>query len=365
MAWREIPMQIPPFNRYIGSEVLFREKGEAEVVLTLKAHHLNRRGVAHGGVITSLLDSALGAAVISSVPEQWWVATTTLTTQFLEGVGAGKLIASGRVVRRGAQVAFATGEVRDEDGRLVATASGSWHLWNRRPGAGSRRVEGPWVAVEGGGTLRVGKILAVGRNYADHIVEMGAPRGAEPVLFFKPPTALAHDGDRLSPPADAGQVHHEVELVVAIGNPGRAIPEADALDHVLGFGVGLDLTLRDVQTKAKRDGEPWSVSKGFDGAAPVSQIVRRARVGDGSGLDIRLSVNGETRQQGNTSQMLHPVASLIALASRWVTLERGDLLFTGTPAGVGPVEAGDEVEATLERVGSLRVTIGGGEPRGE
>jgi uncharacterized protein (TIGR00369 family) len=358
-------MQTPPFNSYIGTEVLFREKGEAEVVLTLKAHHLNRRGVAHGGVITSLLDSALGAAVISSVPEDWWVATTSLTTQFLDGVGEGKLIASGRVVRRGARVAFATGEVRDGDGRLVATASGTWHLWNRRPDGRPRRAEGPWVSVDGGATLRVGKILAVGRNYADHIVEMGAPRGAEPVLFFKPPTALAHDGDRLDLPSGAGQVHHEVELVVTIGKPGRAISEAQALDHVLGFAVGLDLTLRDVQTKAKQHGDPWSLSKGFDGSAPVSSIVPRERVGDGSGLDIALSVNGETRQQGNTAQMLHPIAALIALASRWVTLERGDLLFTGTPAGVGPVETGDELTATLERVGTLRVTIGGDAPRGE
>ena len=116
-------MQIPPFNTYIGSEVLFREEGEAEVVLTLKAHHLNRRGVAHGGVITSLLDSALGAAVISSVPEQWWVATTTLTTQFLEGVGEGKLIASGRVVRRGSHAALPPDQ-RDVRIRIYVSAAG-------------------------------------------------------------------------------------------------------------------------------------------------------------------------------------------------------------------------------------------------
>ncbi len=140
---------------------------------------------------------------------------------------------------------------------------------------------------------------------------------------------------------------------------GKAIAEERALDHVLGFAVGLDMTLRDVQNRAKKSGEPWALAKGFDGSAPVSAVAPRGEVGDGSGLELTLDVNGERRQQGNTSQMLSPVPLLIAHVSRWLTLEPGDLIFTGTPAGVGPVAPGDRLEATLEKVGSLIVTIDG------
>ena len=129
------------------------------------------------------------------------------------------------------------------------------------------------------------------------------------------------------------------------------------MEHVLGFAVGLDLTLRDLQAEAKRRGEPWSLAKGFDGSAPVSAVAPRDQVGDGSGLAISLDVNGQRRQEANTSQMLHPVAELIEYVSSWMTLERGDLLFSGTPAGVGPLQHGDRVEARLEKVGSLEVVV--------
>lgn len=355
-------MQAPPFSAYLGMQLLERDEDTAVVAIDLAEHLLNRRGVAHGGVVTALLDSALGAAVISSMPEEWWCTTTSLSTQFVSGVGRGRLTATGRVVRRGSRVAFATGEARDASGKIVATACGTWHLWPHHPG---RRPRAPRseVSVRGDGErIRVGKILAVGRNYAEHNAEMGAPEVGPPLLFFKPPTALAGDGDVVRLPSGAGQVHHEVELVAVIGSPGRAIPEAEALDHVLGFGVGLDLTLRDLQSEAKQRGEPWSLSKGFDGSAPVSEIALRDEVGDGRGLDIRLDVNGVTRQSGNTSQMQRSVARLVAFASRWITLERGDLLFTGTPAGVGPLQPGDRVEAQLEKVGSLTVSIRADEP---
>jgi 2-keto-4-pentenoate hydratase/2-oxohepta-3-ene-1,7-dioic acid hydratase in catechol pathway len=203
----------------------------------------------------------------------------------------------------------------------------------------------------------VGKIVAVGRNYADHVAEMKAARSDAPVLFFKPPSALVHDGATVRLPADAGEVHHEVELVAVIGKPGRAIARERALEHVLGYAVGLDLTLRTVQAEAKRRGEPWSLAKGFDGAAPVSAVAPRDDIGDGTGLELTLEVNGELRQRCSTSAMLFSVADLIALASRWLTLERGDLLFTGTPAGVGPVHPGDRLEARLDKVGSLSLTV--------
>jgi len=203
----------------------------------------------------------------------------------------------------------------------------------------------------------VGKIVGVGRNYAEHVAEMGAPRTGRPLLFLKPSTALVRDGGEVPLPAGAGEVHHEVELVVVIGEAGKAIPAERALRHVLGYAVGLDMTLRDLQSEAKSRGEPWCVAKGFDGSAPVSAVTPRDAVGDGSGLEITLDVNGERRQQGNTSQMLYGVSELVAFASRWFTLEPGDLLFTGTPAGVGPVKPGDRLEARIDKVGSLTVTV--------
>jgi len=338
--------------------MLRAEAGEAEVALEIAPHHCNRRGVAHGGVVSSVLDSALGAAVVSSIPSEWWCATTSLSIQFVGGARAGRVVAVGRVVRRGRSVAFASGEMRDSEGRIVATASGTWHLWAYRPGTPAPPPETGSLVLRGGGErLAVGKILAVGRNYAAHVAEMGAPPDAPPVLFLKPPSALVGDGATVLLPREAGSVHHEVELVAVIGRRGRAIEPAAALDHVLGYAVGIDLTLRDVQAEAKRRGEPWTLAKGFDGSAPVSVVAPREEVGDGSGLAIELRVGGTVRQRGTTSHMLRPVADLVAFASRWITLEPGDLLFTGTPDGVGPVEPGDVVEASIERVGSLRVTF--------
>ena len=213
------------------------------------------------------------------------------------------------------------------------------------------------VLRSSGERVRVGKILAVGRNYAAHVAEMGAPRGRPPVIFLKPPSALVQSGGVVVLPADAGAVHHEVELVAVLATHGKAIPAERALGHVLGYAVGLDLTLRDLQMEARGRGEPWSVAKGFDGSAPVSPVAPREEVGDGSGLEISLDVNGERRQESNTSRMLYSVSALIAQTSRWFTLERGDLLFTGTPAGVGPVAVGDVLHARIERVGSLTVTM--------
>jgi 5-carboxymethyl-2-hydroxymuconate isomerase len=350
-------VRAPPFNQYLGIRVLRMEGGDATAVIELAPHHTNNRGVAHGGVMSSLLDSAMGAAVISAIPKEWWCATTGLSIQFLAGPREGTIEATGKVVRRGRSIAFATGEARDANGGLVATAHGTWHLWPHKP-----EVEGPeteaYVVVQGSGErLRVGKILAVGRNYADHNAEMGNAPSVPPVLFLKPPSALVHDGGVVVLPTGMGQLHHEVELVVAIGRKGRAISEGAAVEHVLGYAVGLDLTLRDLQSEAKKKGEPWDLSKGFDGAAPVSQVVPRELAGDVTKLALTLEVNGDRRQDGVTGQMLHDVAALVAYSSRWITLERGDLLFTGTPSGVGPLVAGDRVVARLSDLAMLTVTI--------
>jgi uncharacterized protein (TIGR00369 family) len=354
-------MEHPPFNEFLGTTVESMANGKATVTLELQPHHPNKRGVAHGGVVCSLLDSSLGAAVISSMPKEWWCATIHLTVNFIEGSTGGKLTATGEVVRRGARTAFARGEIRNDAGNILATAEGSWHLWNRKPGSdrpASTPDDHPHVTIAGTGeNIRVGKILAIGRNYADHVAEMNAPKAGPPVLFFKPATALVHSGGKIVLPQDAGAVHHEVELVAVIGKRGKEIQEQDALDHVLGFAVGLDMTLRDIQAAAKESGTPWSLAKGFDSSAPISQVALRDEVGDGSGLGIRLAINGEERQSSTTSHMMRSVAELIVFASRTVTLEPGDLLFTGTPAGVGPVQPGDKLEATIDRLPPLTVKV--------
>jgi uncharacterized protein (TIGR00369 family) len=349
-------METAPFHNFLGAEITRREGGVAEFVLELAPHHLNRLGVAHGGVVSALLDSAMGTAVLSAIPEGQWMVTTSLSIQYMGSAKKGRLIAEGRVVRRSDRIAFTRGELRSSGGKLLATASGTYHLWyldeESRPAH-----TGPYAQVRDGEPVRVGKILGIGRNYADHIKEMGAPASGPPVIFLKPATAIVHDGGEVSLPEGVGEVHHEVELVVAIGRSGKGIEEKDALDHVLGYAVGLDMTLRDLQGQAKERGEPWSLAKGFDSSAPLSRIVPRDEVGDGSGLKITLEVNGERRQEADTSRMLRSVAELVAHASKLMTLERGDLIYTGTPAGVGPVQAGDLLKAEIEKVGELTVRI--------
>lgn len=349
-------MEAPPFSEYLGMRLVRRDPEAAEVELDLGPQHLNRRGVAHGGVVMSLLDSALGLAVIAAIPEEWWCATISLDTSFLAGAGPGTLTASGRVTRRGRKVAYASGEARDASGKLVATAQGAWHLWPHRPSGPVAAGPGRIDVLPGGDPLTVSKILAVGRNYAEHVREMGAPPDRPPVFFLKPPSALTGPG-RVTLPRGRGDVHHELELVVAIGARARDVSPEEALDHVLGYGVGLDLTLRDEQSGAKERGEPWSLSKGFDQAAPVSAIAPRDAVGDVSDLEMSLDVNDERRQHDRTSRMLRSVPELVSYLSGFMTLERGDLVFTGTPAGVGPLEPGDRVVATIERVGALEIEV--------
>ena len=351
--------EMPPFHEYLGVTLERRGDGEVDAVLALAPHHRNRRGVVHGGVVAALLDTALGAAVASAIPKEWWCATISLSVQFLQGTQGLHLRATGRVRRRGVQVAFASGEVKDDAGRLIATAEGSWHLWPHRPTPSGAPRAPHYVVMRGSGErIEVGKIVAVGRNYAEHIAEMGhEPNAGPPVLFVKPSTALVHDGGEVRIPPGMGSVHHEVEMVVVIGKPGRAIPAEAALEHVAGYAVGLDMTLRDVQAEAKKAGNPWAVAKGFDTSAPVSLVAPREEVGDGSGLRLTLTVNGELRQADLTSRMIHGVPALVALASKLFTLERGDLVFTGTPSGVGPVSPGDRLIAELERVGRLEIGV--------
>lgn len=196
-------------------------------------------------------------------------------------------------------------------------------------------------------TLPVGKIVAVGRNYADHAREMGGAPADPPVLFLKPPSALVAGGGAIALPSFSREVHHEVELVVRIGSGGARLAPAAAARAVDACAVGIDLTARDLQGEAKRRGEPWAVAKGFDGSAPVSSFVPVDDPAELAAWELALAVNGVARQRGAIAQMTLPLPALVAFVSSRFRLVAGDLIFTGTPAGVGAVRAGDAVVATL------------------
>lgn len=197
------------------------------------------------------------------------------------------------------------------------------------------------------------RIFCIGRNYAEHVKEMGAPRPAEPVMFMKPATSLVREGEPLVLPKDQGSVHHEMEVVVAIGREGRELLREQALDHVAGVTLGIDLTLRDLQAKLKQAGQPWERAKSFEGSAPVGTFVPWPAKFDIQAVEMRCSVNGALRQQGNTRDMLFPVAEIIAFLSRHWRLRPGDLIFTGTPAGVGPLVAGDRITVESLQIGGF------------
>ena len=204
------------------------------------------------------------------------------------------------------------------------------------------------VRIEGAGDgLPVGKILCLGRNYLAHVREMGAEVPERPVVFLKPPTALLEEGEPIRLPPFPGEIHYEVEMVILMGTGGKNIPGSEAREHVGGYGVGLDLTARDLQSEAKKKGHPWAVSKGFDGSAPISRFVPASRVPDPHALDLALRVNGEVRQKSSTSLMMLRVDETVAWLSTIFTLCRGDLIFTGTPEGVGPIHPGDRLDLSL------------------
>jgi 2-keto-4-pentenoate hydratase/2-oxohepta-3-ene-1,7-dioic acid hydratase in catechol pathway len=213
------------------------------------------------------------------------------------------------------------------------------------------------VSIEGGLTIPVGKILCLGRNYPAHAREMNAPAPSTPVVFLKPASALIGSGEAIVFPPFSHEMHHEVELVALIGRGGRNVPRESAAACIDGYAVGLDMTLRDVQAEAKKQGLPWTVAKGFDTAAPVSRFVAATTVADPGQLDITLTVNGTLRQSSNTRHMIFSIPDIVAYLSSVFTLEPGDLIYTGTPEGVGPVQHGDLLEATISSIGSLTVRV--------
>jgi 2-keto-4-pentenoate hydratase/2-oxohepta-3-ene-1,7-dioic acid hydratase in catechol pathway len=199
--------------------------------------------------------------------------------------------------------------------------------------------------------LEARRVFCIGCNYDAHIKEMGSRDSDKCVVFMKPPTSLVPVGHPVAIPRGRGAVHHELELVVAIGQGGRDIAAADARDHVGGIALGLDMTLREVQNRIKQNGHPWELCKAFDYSAPLGEVVPLLPEHDLAAIEMRCAVNGELRQEGNTRDMLFPVERLVEILSGTWELLPGDLIYTGTPPGVGPVEAGDTVTVESPQVG--------------
>ena len=203
----------------------------------------------------------------------------------------------------------------------------------------------------------IGKIVCLARNYAEHAKELGNETPAAPVLFMKPASSVIGDGEAVCIPSYSQECHYEVELAVLIGSHTRNVSAESAMEHVAGYGVAIDMTLRDVQNQLKAKGLPWEIAKGFDTSCPLSDFVPAAAVTDPHNLNLKLAVNGEGRQDGNSSDMIHRVPQIIAHISAIFTLEPGDVILTGTPAGVGPVRAGDVMTAEIASVGRLTIPV--------
>lgn len=213
------------------------------------------------------------------------------------------------------------------------------------------------VSVVGGGCFPVRRIYCVGRNYAAHAREMGADTREPPFFFMKPADALVIDGADTPYPSATANLHHEVELVAAIGKGGTNIDAAHALDHVYGYAVGIDLTRRDMQDAAKAARRPWDLSKGFDASAPMGAIVPAASAGHPASGAITLTVDDVLRQTGDLADQIWSVPEIIAELSRLVALAPGDLIMTGTPEGVGPIERNSVLVGEIAGVGHIRTRI--------
>jgi fumarylpyruvate hydrolase len=203
----------------------------------------------------------------------------------------------------------------------------------------------------------VHRIYCVGRNYAEHAIEMGHDPSKEPPFFFqKNPDSIVTDG-KFPYPSATSDVHHEIEMVVALSKGGTNIPVESALDHVFGYGVGLDMTRRDLQGEAKKLGRPWEVGKAFEASAPCGPLIPSSEIGHPTSGAVTLKVNGELRQQGDLNQLIWKVPEMISYLSGLFTLQPGDIIMTGTPAGVGAVVRGDVMEGFVEGVGKIEVVV--------
>lgn len=214
------------------------------------------------------------------------------------------------------------------------------------------------VILQGHGEpIRVGKIVCLGRNYVDHIKELGNEIPSSPVIFIKPASSIVQAGEQIRIPDYSSDCHHEVELAVLIGKTGSHLTEAEAPEVVAGYGVAIDLTLRDVQSRLKEKGLPWEIAKGFDTACPLSDFIPATEVTDPHNLQLTIKVNGDIRQDGNTRLMMRTIPRFISDVSAIFTLQPGDILLTGTPAGVSRIQSGDRIEAVIEQVGRLEIEV--------
>lgn len=204
--------------------------------------------------------------------------------------------------------------------------------------------------------LKIGKIICLARTYHKHAEEMNTKATKEPLLFLKPSTSVIFDGESIIIPDISKSVHHEVELCVVIGTKCKNVKKENAMKYVLGYCLGLDITARDIQSIAKKNGWPWGISKGFDTFAPISRVVLKEGI-DPHNLDICLKVNNEVRQSSNTKNMIFTISDIIDFISKIMTLEPGDLIMTGTPEGVDEIKKGDRVKAKLGNICSLKVNV--------
>lgn len=222
-------------------------------------------------------------------------------------------------------------------------------------------IPGPTIAEIYGESsgFPVRRVFCVGRNYRDHVVEMGADPDREPPFFFtKWAETVTASGSTTPYPSATSNLHHEAELVVAIGKSGRDLSPDEALDHVFGYATGLDLTRRDLQLTARAAGRPWDPGKNFECSAPIGTIHKVADIGHATAGPIRMLVNGEVRQDADLKDLIWPVADIVSFLSGLYRIEPGDLIFTGTPAGVGPVVVGDDLRVEIAGLSPLQITIG-------
>lgn len=205
--------------------------------------------------------------------------------------------------------------------------------------------------------VEIGKIVCVGRNYAKHAEELGNEIPEFPLIFLKPASSVIYSGDKLVMPSDSGEMHHEVELVFLIGKTIKDADEKEAESAIAAYAVGLDMTLRDIQSKLKAKGHPWTLAKVFDGSAVISDFVSKEDYSLKGNEKISLKLNEEVRQSSTLDYMLFDSVNIVKYLSSKFTLEAGDLIFTGTPEGVGPVKRGDVLSAHIENIADLTVTI--------
>ena len=203
----------------------------------------------------------------------------------------------------------------------------------------------------------IGKLVCLARTYKRHAEEMHTNVTKDPLLFLKPASSVIFNGESIIIPSMSQCLHHEVELGIVIGKKCKNVSQQESLDYVLGYLIALDITARDIQTEAKKNGWPWSIAKGFDTFAPISEVVLKEDLPNPNNIDISLKINGEIRQSSNTSHMVYSIERIIEFISHIMTLEPGDLIMTGTPEGVGEITKGDILEAGLSEICLLKVDV--------